>query len=505
MDGGIRDLTQIITPNRNLQIPFYQRTYVWGEPELERFLNDMVNVSKNDKPYFLGTIILKQKSTSSDSTNDIRIVIDGQQRLTTLNIFFKVLCLKNDSNNKFERVFFNLNGGSILQHNYINSDSFNKVINSETLIEFNHNEIKKDKIFLAYKYFNDNISSIDLDYMKIIKHIKFIGLDLDESDNEQEIFDSMNSIGVGLTAAELLKNYLFDNSEIELYEIYWKNIFETEYWDFKIGNKTLIDIFLFSFLQIKIQDTEFKVSSNDKLSFLKHSDLFKSYKKFIKDYKIDKIKLLTEIKEYSDLFKNNFNIEICKNSISSNIERINLIIFYFNVTPIISYILYILKNVKDEKERNDILSIIESYIMRRIIIKTRNSNYTNLFGESLINQAIITRQDIVKFFLSKDKTDDYFPNNNKICSKYYDEYHVDFNNKISLGVYYMMETKIHINTKHTTIMDCINNYTLEHILPKKYNKWFKSVKLSEKKKDKIENNLCTLGNMTILKKINKFI
>ena len=95
MEAGKRTINDIFNGNKILEIPFFQRAYVWDTPQWERFLSDMEYVSQNNKPYFLGSVILKQQPTNSQqSVGDIRTVIDGQQRLTTLNIFFKVLSLK---------------------------------------------------------------------------------------------------------------------------------------------------------------------------------------------------------------------------------------------------------------------------------------------------------------------------------------------------------------------------------------------------------------------------
>src|SRR5699024_47689 len=102
MDAGKRTINDIFNGNRVLEIPFFQRAYVWDKPQWERLLQDMESVSKSLKPYFLGSIILKQQPTNTgNKVGDIRTLIDGQQRLTTLSIFFKVLSLKNEDDYEF--------------------------------------------------------------------------------------------------------------------------------------------------------------------------------------------------------------------------------------------------------------------------------------------------------------------------------------------------------------------------------------------------------------------
>ena len=78
MDAGIKQLADILNGNRVLEVPYYQRSYVWKEEQWERLLSDMEYITNTGQDYFLGSIILKQEQT----------VIDGQQRFTTLALFF---------------------------------------------------------------------------------------------------------------------------------------------------------------------------------------------------------------------------------------------------------------------------------------------------------------------------------------------------------------------------------------------------------------------------------
>lgn len=93
MDANKLNLAKIFTGYTLYKVPFYQRSYVWEEDKWSRFLTDMYYVSANKKSYFLGSIILKQESTTT-GTPDERIIIDGQQRFTTIILFFKSLVLK---------------------------------------------------------------------------------------------------------------------------------------------------------------------------------------------------------------------------------------------------------------------------------------------------------------------------------------------------------------------------------------------------------------------------
>ena len=268
MEAGKRTISDIFNGNRILEIPFFQRSYVWGEEQWERLLQDMELVAQNNKPYFLGSVILKQQITDTEITvGDIRTIVDGQQRLTTLNIFFKVLCLRNNINTSFDRVFRLINNDIALEHNHNDIEDFNQIVSLDEEIDIDD----ESNIIKAYDYFRENIILEKLDFQKILSKIMFVVIDLGVEEDEQQIFDTINSLGVRLTTAELLKNYFFGRNDIESYEDNWKEIFEKDtetksFWDREITagrmKRNNIDLFLYSFLQIKLQDPNLKVKAD---------------------------------------------------------------------------------------------------------------------------------------------------------------------------------------------------------------------------------------------------
>ena len=91
-----KKIQQIFNGSTLLEIPYFQRSYVWDEENWKRFLDDFRDICISKKEYFMGTYIMKLKPTPSGSRyGDLRLVIDGQQRFSTLILFFLVLALKN--------------------------------------------------------------------------------------------------------------------------------------------------------------------------------------------------------------------------------------------------------------------------------------------------------------------------------------------------------------------------------------------------------------------------
>lgn len=502
MDAGKRTINDIFNGNRILEIPFFQRAYVWDTEQWERLLEDMEHVSQTNKPYFLGSVILKQQPTNTGNrVGDKRTLIDGQQRLTTLSIFFKVLALKTKDDYEFNRMF-KLRDLIAIQHNHNDIDAYELIMNLSELKDLS----ATDNITRAYTYFSQTLDTDKLDINNILAKILFVGIDLDENEDEQQIFDTINSLGVKLTTAELLKNYFFNRDEISTYNTYWKNVFEKDeetknYWDREITagrlKREFIDLFFFSYLQIKIQDKNLNVKTEDKIEFSKVEQLFESYKRFIKEYLgNDKKTILSEIKDYALIFQENFDYEIIEDELSDNsgIERINAIIFGLDTSTLIPYILYVLKNVSNDNDRNELFEIIETYVMRRMVVHASTKNYNQLFTDRLINNEILSKEQFVEYLDGQSDKVNFLPTD--------EELKLGFNtsqlvNKQSAGILYFIESKIRNRRLQSTQLLGLNKYSLEHLMPKKWeNNWGK---LSNNE-DRIKRNrkLLTLGNLTII-------
>ena len=235
MDAGKSTISGVFNGSRLLEIPFYQRAYVWGEEQWERFLGDMEFVTASKRPYFLGSIILKQASSGNtwSEVSEVRTVIDGQQRLTTMVIFFKALCAKNGTNNLFERDFVLETGQIALRHGKYDRQDFERVVSATDCEPIEGTSA----IIRAYNYFLKNIDPERVDRNTIKSNVQFVCIDLTEGEDEQQIFDTINSLGVRLTTAELLKNYFFNRENEQAFKECWEDVFEPRLRRGSIGSR----------------------------------------------------------------------------------------------------------------------------------------------------------------------------------------------------------------------------------------------------------------------------
>ena len=505
MDARKALITDIFNNSTLIEIPFFQRSYVWKEDLWSRLLEDMEFVVKTKKPHFLGSIILKQGSTPLPGAlySACKTIVDGQQRLTTFLIFLKVLCLKTGQTALFDFQFRIMGQEIALRHGKNDIRAFEKVMSltkAEKLENFENNS----KVVEAFNYFVSNIDAQKLDVMQIIMNTQFVRIDLDINENEQQIFDTINSLGVNLTTSELLKNYFFSRTSINEYESIWVQAFEKDeetkaYWDIELETgrikRAMIDIFFDAYFQLFIQDKQYNISNEDKLMYARVDNLSQSYQHFINNYcDGDKSIVLSQMKEYALCFMQTFRPEQCNMAVPKEMgtERLNIIIFGLKNTTLIPYVLYLAKNIDQKEELNQICGVLESYIMRRMVVHAPTKNYNNLFTSLILNGVL----DIDTLRMRLQKAGDattYIPSDEELEIGFKKEKLVNLQAK---GIIYLLESVIRPADSATALLG-FNSYSLEHLMPKKWrNNWPPCT--SEELAKKRDSILLTLGNLAII-------
>lgn len=505
MKAGEILINGIFNGSRLLEIPFYQRAYVWDDDQWDRFLTDMEFVTKTKKPYFLGSIIFKSGKTPNtwDHFSDCKIVIDGQQRLTTLMIFFKVLCLKKNENRLFERDFCLEDDTIVLQHGRNDIAAFDKVMRHEKLEEI-PNVVPTSQIISAFNSFLKKIDPDKLDRNIIKQNVQFVCIDLLDGEDEQQVFDTINSLGVRLTTAELLKNYFYNKDNVQEYEKNWVAIFEKDsetrlYWEQELETgrikRSIIDIFFDAYFQIFLQDKQYNISAEDKIVYSRVDHLAKSYQDFIEHYcDGDKSVVLGQMAEYAKCFAETFRPEYCNMGLPAapGIERINVIMFGLKNTTLIPYILYVAKNVENQNELRKIYGILESYLMKRMVVHAPTKNYNNLFT-SLILNGVLDAEALKERLNKGNDATTFVPSDDDLLNGFKTAKLVNLQTR---GILYLLEAGIR-SAKSSTALLGFNNYSLEHMMPKKWrNNW--STCSSDELARQRDSVLLTLGNLAII-------
>ena len=508
-------ITQLLADRHTFYVPFYQRAYVWTDKLWSRFIRDMEYISKTGEEYFIDSIILKKLGAKGIETARWSVV-DGQQRLTTLAIFYKVLSLKaSNVHNTFDKRFRLEDGTLSIKHSLNDKDAFEKIADLKEDVELDGAETSN--LIKAYNYFREYIDVAKIDDIKIQGQLWFIAIYLEANENEHKIFDTINSLGMNLNTEELLKNYLFTQATLDDYKSIWRPVFEADdeiirYWKETTSNgrtigKSNSDSFFHILLQILMLDSRNKISSADKLDFRKYDEEneFNYYQKIIEQGEWNKIELAREIATYASLFKNLYSkkgiLEI-SDSYKTPLNRMLLVIFTIDVNTAIPYILYILKNVSKQEEQDQIFTLLESYIIRRQICNKANNNYSNLFTEGLIGQQVLSYDKLVDYLKGKKPTESlHMPYDTEVADSI--SGNPSIANSKARSILYLLESKLREKENCQTILLPYNKYTLEHIMPKSWQtNWPVPDNLSEVELFEFKNErnriIATLGNMAII-------
>ena len=498
-------ITNLFNGATLIEVPFFQRPYVWNEELWAKFIEDMEFIIVTHKSHFLGAIILKEADPPKpgDKYAQHHTIVDGQQRLTTFLLFLKVLCLKQNQTTFFDYQFRLMGQEIAMRHGKNDRDAFNKAISAESPVKIN-NPAPGSRIIEAYNYFIDHVDASKLSIMEIVMNAQFVRIDLTYDEDEQQIFDTINSLGVRLTTAELLKNYFYSWQDVALYEKTWVEVFEKDidtrtYWnqEFEMGRMTrsLIDVFFDSYFQLFVQDSKFKVSTEDKIAYSRLEHLAKSYQDFIKVYcKGDKQVILEPMMKYANRFREVFDPDCVNRQMPKQpgIDRINVIIFGLKNATLIPYVLYLACNVEDTAELNKMLEILEAYIMRRMVIRATTKNYNNLFVSLILNRVKTADALLLTLKRMGDGTT-YVPSDKELLDGFKTS---KLSNTQAKGVIYYIESGIR-SPKSAVALLGFKQYSLEHLMPRKWrNHWAPCA--SEELARARDQKLQTLGNFAII-------
>ncbi|NHB42375.1 DUF262 domain-containing protein [Helicobacter pylori] len=246
-------------PGTIFSIPVYQRNYTWEEENCEKLLQDIVSISQNKKTHFMGSITyILHWIDDEKSLRKLQefVIIDGQQRVTTLMLLLKAIETKipNEEIKKEIGNLLNLSGQRLrLKPIKSDKEAFDLVMQNRS-----HEIQGVSHIRNNYKFFTkelDNYISkgyrIEEIYGAFLRlKIVAIGLELGE-DDPQVVFESINATGVQLKGLDLIRNYLMmgENSDNQnhLYNTYWVPL---ENW---LGEKDLND-FIITYLRIYLEN-----------------------------------------------------------------------------------------------------------------------------------------------------------------------------------------------------------------------------------------------------------
>ena len=491
MDGAASELVKWITEAKKIEVPFFQRPYVWDKEDFEALIDSFMDSPGNTMPFF-GSVIMKQLGDEDEAHY---LVIDGQQRITTFNVLIRVLLdisekgdvklspsLEGALRNAIYDIDIDDDGNEVFSSRLIpsNSDkeSFNKTMDAEADRPLDLETLDEGKpIEAAYVYFYKYFAIAGADVakkfcMKLYNHNKsMIFIILDDKDDEQKIFDSVNSLGKVLTNSDIIKNYIFQklreyakgdqykiDNIVKLYGKYWDSIFyaqdRKEFWysQFTIGRYTT------NHLECFLRDLAVVIKIYAAKKTTGAYGLCNTYKKYIDGLDYDKlVAFIKEINEYAQVYYNyKTEYEGLTNFVWSDYKnRLLLILDYLETSTFNPYILKLLKENAPDMEAK--FYNFERFFLRRFVYGGTTKNY-NQCCEGLISAS----DDVIYF-------EEYMKESPSDSADYRDKLR-KCSNKQGLLVMFLLEM-LSRNGNEGKYSDALNikAYTLEHVMPQKWN------------------------------------
>lgn len=220
--------------NKVFEVPLFQRNYSWNKESCEQLFNDILNAFLNNETYYIGNFMF-YNSTEINPNYTKFILIDGQQRITSLLL---LLCAIRDIFPKMSYINkdFLINSYAPEQYKFKLKQNYNDIEDFKEIIDNKKNDSKNSPIYNAYNKFVELINNCEhitpsnvKNFYKTILHLETIGISFPNKDisKVQDIFEKINSTGVELSAADLIRNFLLFSSSIEAQQhlhSYWKTI-----------------------------------------------------------------------------------------------------------------------------------------------------------------------------------------------------------------------------------------------------------------------------------------
>lgn len=509
MKGDAKRLIEFLDGAKNrFIIPVYQRNYDWSEKQCKQLFSDLVQIiTEKRKSHFFGSIVSTHAGNGSKSDY---LIIDGQQRITTISILFAAMVnllktgkIKSENETlaqEIEETFLidkYRKEERKLRLKPVKDDceAFDKLLYNNASETISGSHVTDNYNFFCNRIENMTVTVDEL--YEAVSRLEIIDIFVEDDENPQLIFESLNSTGLDLSEADKIRNFILmrlnSKTQEEFYEQYWN----------KIEKCTSLK-----------DKKDYKVSD-----FIRHyltlitkripnvSDVYFVFK----DYVLGKINeneeecckiILQDMLKYAQIYYKIINSSFSSKKISMILKRLN----HIEMTVIYPFFLPFFEQYENgnlsEDEVIKSLSCIESFVFRRILCAGYPTNSLNKIFCTLHHDIMKNKtdnnsySDILIFILENKTGSAAFPPDAEFIQAIKEQniYRMQKKNR----EYLFERFENGDSVEHTNIYELMDEKTLtiEHIMPQTLTeKWKKS--LGENWKEIFDTKLHTLANLTL--------
>jgi hypothetical protein len=517
MEAHAKSLT-FLGIEHEIVIPYFQRRYVWDTPDWDKLFTDLL---RRDRPHFLGSIILKQLGGSSGGTKPVS-VIDGQQRLTTLCLLLKALAdsfapaVQKNIAARLQPLLFHTPDPTRdehvvkIRHSLNDVKDYEYVITNGSALDLATLDDDSPKILRCYKFFRERIAAISATTPAVIselfirltdtKHELLVVIDLTIDDDEQAIFDTINSAGVRLSGADIVKNALFararflvQGQDVLWFERYWRPLFESDgeaqaYWATPRSTGRLMRDNLEILLQSVAIIEGILDPDADTLT-----DLPKRYKDHIATCDAAQLKgLLERLVAYGTLYRDRMHIDPTSQvGYADGEERLLHILHSLEISTLYPYVLHLMRIHGDNQTAlTAAYRPLERLVMTRLICGLETKSYNKRCKHFISDPSAI-------FTANAEATDAAVVAALDRISNY-----------TARVVLFWVELHRRAADQRRSEKTLVFNHQLEHIMPQKWKEHWSTVPVVDRSGQPVTDTVSAeaertraiygLGNMTLL-------
>lgn len=476
-------LQDIIEGTKQYILPLFQRSYSWDKKEWDVLWEDLCELSEIENPrsHFIGSIV-NMPTTSVPEGVSKYMLIDGQQRITTVFIILALLrdlAKQNDEIEFAEEINNTLlvnpykrgNDYYKLMPTQIDREEFQKLIQNK--LDGNESQIKK-----AYNYFDSKLkrNPIEKDKLKklITNYLSIVSIVLDNDDNPYLVFESLNAKGRPLTQADLIKNYFFMrihyDQQNDVYTRYWQPM------ESRLGDR-LTD-YIRHYLMMEG-------------SIVKQNDVYHSLKEKVdQNNAIEYLKNLSNTSTYYQKLiapENENNLLIRKYLVRLN--RIEVTTAY---PLLLNFYKSYASNSIDSAQFTELLKLLENYLIRRFVCGMPTNQLNKVFPTLII--ALITNYQ--RKYIEGMRTilpSKGYPKNSAFRKSILES-------KLYGGGDRSIKTKLILESIEESFAHReavpFSNLSIEHVMPQTLSEWWQHY-LGEEWEIVYELQLHNIGNLTL--------
>jgi hypothetical protein len=452
METQVRTPQMVFMQPQRLIVPLFQRPYVWNEDnQWEPLWGDVRRVAQRlladpharHQPHFLGAVVLQQLQNPSGTMQE-RTIIDGQQRLTTLQLLLDALHAEllavgaEQPAMRVETLVMNARPFWERREDRFkvwptNRDraAFNAVMAADPPLAYDALEHRTSRMVLAHEFFAKRARewlAADMENVQpragaiertVRELMQIVVIDLAADENAQEIFETLNARGAQLTAADLIKNFIFQRltesgADVEAaYGQYWKE-FETGFWETEISAGRVrhqrSSMFLNHWLIAK---------TGEEILAREVFHRFKAYADF--ESGVSMIELLGRLHRAGRKYRRFVG---AAGQFTGPIDRLGLFAYRTGVMesevvkPLVLFLLDPDEAAIPDNQLTKALEVVESWLVRRMLVRVSTKSYAQVFAELIMHVRKSGRQsagDLIEIHLARQPgTNWYWPDNEEV-------------------------------------------------------------------------------------------